>query len=50
MKHETDKVRRFAKGLRPELRRTLISITPAIFGDAVEVASRVEGDDLEAAR
>jgi hypothetical protein len=48
VQQEIDKVRRFAKGLRPELKRTLTGITPETFGDAVEVASRVESDDLEA--
>jgi hypothetical protein len=39
---ETDRIRRFVKGLRPELKRTLIGIAPETLSAAMEIASRIE--------
>jgi hypothetical protein len=47
---EMDRVRRFVKGLRPELKRTLIGIAPPTFSAAVEISSRIEGEHLDQAK
>jgi hypothetical protein len=42
-----DRVRRFVKRFHLELKRALIGMAPSTFSAAVEIASRIEGKDLE---
>jgi hypothetical protein len=44
---KTDWVHRFVKGLRLYLRKALIGMAPASFSAIVEIASRIEGEDIE---
>jgi hypothetical protein len=50
VKTETDNVRRFVKGSRSELKRTLIGVAPPTFNAAIEIASRIEREDLDQAK
>jgi hypothetical protein len=47
---ETDRICRFVKGLCLEPKRTLIGIDPESFSTGVEIASRIEGEDIEQAK
>jgi hypothetical protein len=47
---ETDRVRRFTKGLRLDLQKALIGMVPATFSAAVETATRIEGKNIEHAK
>jgi hypothetical protein len=44
---ETDRVLRFVNGLRLDLKKALIGIAPATVGAVVEIASRIDGVELE---
>jgi hypothetical protein len=44
---KSDRVRRFTKGLRLDLRKVLIGISPATFSTTVETANRIKDEDIE---
>jgi hypothetical protein len=44
---ETNKICRFIKGLYLELKRALIGMDLATFSAAVEIASRIEGENIK---
>jgi hypothetical protein len=47
VQEESDKVRQFVKGLQLKLNRALIGMAPSTYNDAVEISSRIEGENLE---
>jgi hypothetical protein len=44
---EADRMKRFIRGLRPQLKRTLIRMALPTYSVVVEITSRIEGEDLE---
>jgi hypothetical protein len=44
---KTDRVRQFINGLRLDLKKALIGLAPATFSAAVEIASRIDSEDIE---
>jgi hypothetical protein len=42
VQEESNRVRRFVKGLRPELKKALIGLAPSTYNGVVEIASRLE--------
>jgi hypothetical protein len=47
---ESHRVQRFIKGLCPELKRALVGMGPSTYNISMEIASRIEDEDLEKAR
>jgi hypothetical protein len=50
VQEESVKVRRIVKGLKSELRTTLIGLAPSTYDNEVEIASRLEEDEMEQVR
>jgi hypothetical protein len=50
VQEESVRVRRFVKGLRLELKKALIRLAASTYNGAIDIASRLEGEELEQAR